>query len=660
MEVIEISNKNYCLLIGQVKLDIEHISIITRLKNCKVENIVFNEEDNLWYYNNYKSVQKLIDILYPNNKKCDFEFMNNNINDYRQKNIKFNVKNKYNEEFPEPTNYIILDYGKPYKINGGRYHGQYRNMYWKVRDSNNKVYYLMHIKDTTYTKISLDDIDKVINVDDTRPCWYLQQHGYITSTCTSTKKIYYLHQLIMELHKEDLTSYERTVDHINRDKLDNRNSNLRIVSMSIQNTNRDKQERRSDAIDLPDGITHSDLPKYVVYRKEILDKESGKFREYFYICGHPNCDRWETSKSNKYSNYEKLLMAIKKLNSLNNDSSSDLESDTESESEKVKLPKYVSYTKFRGLPHLILDRRTDEKRYNLKMLVKPDNFDFELNYFIDKVNKKYPELNMQNPNISTDMASNDNVSNDIASNDMVSNDMVSNDIVSNDMVSNNNDIILTNLEGLKLNLPQNFSFYGEKGKYYYQYAKVIKGVRITKKYTIKSNDLQKEFNDLIDILNETHSELKLSHYTIPNLPIINVFETIDKTISKPNMPCNFSITNVSNVDYIQFCKKIDGERIQYKTKINSYNLQLELNNFIDHLNNTYNIGLNKTDYIIPSHTWKTSNKIIDHNNVSEQQLKNRESVHKYLKKKKEELGEDKVRKMKTEYMKTYRNNLANQ
>jgi hypothetical protein len=670
MEVIEIGNKNYCLLIGKVKLDIEHISIITRLKNCKVENIVFNETDNLWYYKNYKSVQKIIDILYPNNKKCDFEFLNNNIHDYRQRNIKFNVKNKYNEEFPEPTNYIILDYGNPYKINGGRYNGQYRNMYWKVRDENNQVYYIMHIKNDIYTKISLDDIDKVINVDDTRPCWYLQQHGYITSTCTSTNKIYYLHQLIMNVHKENLNSYERTVDHINRDKLDNRNSNLRIVSMSVQNTNRDKQERRTDAIELPDGITQQDLPKYVVYRKEILDKESGKFREYFYICGHPNCERWETSKSNKYSNYEKLLMAIKKLKELNNEESSDLESDTESEP-KIKLPKYISYTKFRDQPCLIFDKRTDDKRYNLKMIVKPDNFEFELNYFIDKINKKYPELNMKKPN---SIYSNEELINDELVVEPQSEILAQPINIINE--DSNDKIVLTSFEGLKLNLPQNFTFYGEKGKYYYQYAKVIKGNRITKKYMIKSNDLQKELNDLIDILNKTHTELQLSYYTIPNLPIIRVFNDIiiDENIDKPKMPNNFSITTVNKIDYIQFCKKIDGERIQYKTKINSYNLHSELYNFIDHLNNTYSLKLDKKDYIIPNHSWKTTNKIIDHNNIteqhwatpnvlerkvklsSEQQLRNRESVQKYLAKKKEELGEDEVRRMKTEYMKTYRNN----
>ena len=40
-------------------------------------------------------------------------------------------------------------------------------MYWKVKDNNNQIYYLMHIKDNTYTKISISDIDKVINVDNT-------------------------------------------------------------------------------------------------------------------------------------------------------------------------------------------------------------------------------------------------------------------------------------------------------------------------------------------------------------------------------------------------------------------------------------------------------------------------------------------------------------
>ena len=646
MEVIEFGKKNYCVLVGKIKLDIDQSPIITRLKNCKAENFIFNNETQLWYYNNYKTTHKLVDLLYPHNKSQDIEFINNNINDYREKNIKFNQKNKYSDLFPDPIGYTILEYGIPHQIDGGRYSNEYRNMYWKVKDNNNSIYYLMHIKENVYTKISLSDSDKVINIDGLRPSWYNNLNGYIATNTQKTNNFYYLHQVIMDVHKEDLSSYEKTVDHINRDKLDNRKENLRFATMSVQNTNREKQTRRSDAIDLPEGISQSDLPKYVVYRKEMLDKESNKFREYFYICNHPNCERWETSKSSKYSNYEKLLMAIKKLKELNEESSSDLKSDTEDE--EIKMPKYISYTTFRNQPYFIFDRKLNDKRYNLKMLVKPNDLQSELNLFIEKINNKYPELVMEkfilnnNSNINTETQSELQV--DIPVETPSENDI--------------NDInIINNFSDLKVKLPKNFTFFCEKETYYIQFAKTINGNRIGKKITINTNDIQNKLDELISLLNTNYPELKLEKYIIPNLPIIKVYNASNVTLCdlpKPKLPTNFSITTVNNVDYIQFCKKIDGERIQYKTKINSYDLQSEMNNFITYLNTNYNLNLNQLDFIIPSTDWKTSNKIIDRDNVTSQQLKNREKSLKSLAKKKEELGEDKVREMKTEYMKAYR------
>jgi len=667
MEVIEFGKKNYCVLVGKIKLDIDLSPIITRLKNCKPENFTFNNETQLWFYNNYKTTHRLIDLLYPNNKSQDIEFINNNINDYREKNIKFTSKNKYSELFPDPIGYTILEYGTPHQIEGGRYNNEYRNMYWKVKDNNNSIYYLMHIKEDVYTKISLSDIDKVINIGDKKPSWYLQQHGYITTTSRVNTKIYYLHQLIMDVHKEDLSSYEKTVDHINRDKLDNRRENLRFATMSEQNVNREKQTRRSDAIDLPEGISQSDLPKYVVYRKEILDKESNKFREYFYICNHPNCERWETSKSRKYSNYEKLLMAIKKLKELNEESSSDLESDTEDE--KIIMPKYISYTMFRDQPHLIFDRRLNDKRYNLKMLVKPNDLQLELNLFIDKINDKYPELVMEkiilnnNSNINTETPSEILVDAPIETLDELLVETPSELSVGVPVETptelqvgvpvENNTNIINNFSELKVKLPKNFTFFTEKEAYYIQFSKTIDGNRISKKVIINTNNIQNKLDELIDFLNLNNSELKLDKYIIQNLPIIKVFnESI--TVQKPKLPTNFSIPTVNNVDYIQFCKKIDGERIQYKTKINSYDLQSEMNNFITYLNTNHNLNLNQSDYIIQLTDWKTSNKIIDRDNVTSQQLKNREKSLKSLAKKREELGEDKVREMKTEYMKAYR------
>jgi hypothetical protein len=646
MKVINWREKK-CFIIDKIRIDQEHILIISKLKKSTIESFTFNNEDNLWYYNNYKSVTKLFDLLYPNMKNEKKIFLNDDVNDYRQKNIK--ILNKYSDLFPEPEDYTILEYGTPYYIKDGRYADQYRNMYWKVLDYNNIKYYIMHIKDKIYTKISCDDIAKILLIEDSRPSWYLQQNGYISTCINKRHKIYYLHQVIMDVHDEDLTSYKRTVDHINRDKLDNRKENLRISSMSEQNANRDKAERRCDAIDLPDGINQSDLPKYIVYRKEILDKVTNRSREYFYICNHPKLKRWETTKSNKVDINEKLNLAIKKLNELNLllDKNSDSETETESisdedsdndtinntnhEDDTLVLPTHISLVKFRDEDHFVYDYKYEEKRYNLKMIIKSDDYKKELKIFIDKINEKYPNLEIEN-------------------------NIIINESTTSSASSSNEVYQPIDDENIKLKLPANFSFYKEKNKYYFQYAKTINKSRISKKITLNSNNIQEEFDKFVELLNQTYPELKLDDYAIPNIPSnFNLIENTQTLIIKPIMPKNFSITNINNIDYIQYCKKIDGNRFQYKIKINSYNLQEELNRFItDTLNITYKLDLNKNDYqIINDNHWKTTNNLIDHDNPSEDQLKNREKTLRSLNKKKEELGIEEFNKQRNEYMRNY-------
>ena len=138
-----------------------------------------------------------------------------------------------NEILP-PLCYTILNYGDSYHVMNGKYAGQFRNMYWKVKenlstsstDINDNSFYIMHIKDEIYTKISNQNINQVLNYKNTRPSWYLQSNGYIATTMRHDRTQIYLHQLIMDVHDEDLTNFEKTVDHINNDKLDNRRENL--------------------------------------------------------------------------------------------------------------------------------------------------------------------------------------------------------------------------------------------------------------------------------------------------------------------------------------------------------------------------------------------------------------------------------------------------
>lgn len=392
--------------------------------------------------------------------------------------------------FKTPQNCEILTLGTPLLISKGHYAGQYRNMYWKVKN-NNKVYYLIHIKDEIYTKISESDIDKVLKLNDVRPSWYLHENGYIGATVK--RKMVYLHQVIMNVHDEDLTSLERTVDHINGDKLDNRKENLRLTDMSTQNSNRGKSKRRVDACELPGGLTQKDLPKYVVYRKEILDKEDGKYREFFVIDQHPKLEKpWETTKSMKIGILEKLESAKTKLDLLNKVIDEKQYNEKTGLDTVIDLPVGIRLNDANDKYQLIYDYKDTKtkERFGLRMVLKSTDLQKELDTFIGLINEKYPNLNFPKYKIKNLPA------------------------IDNNKVSPVKEV---KEDAVKLTLPPNYSVYNEKGTDYFQYNKVINKVRHSLKSCIKSNNYQKEFDSFIDLLNKKYPELQQPKYVIPNI-----------------------------------------------------------------------------------------------------------------------------------------------
>lgn len=383
-------DEKYFLLNKIIKIDLKDSMIIGRLKKINDDDsLIYDHEINLWIYKCYKSKTPLIKILHPDKKIISVNFLNLDHNDYREKNLSITEKI---EEIIPPSNYKILSEGESYHVKEGKFAGQFRNMYWKVKD-NSLTYYLMHIKDDIFTKISKRDIKKILLLNDKRPSWYMGNNGYICTTIrTNGDKLFiYLHQLIMDVHDEDLTSFEKTVDHINCDKLDNRRDNLRLVNMSVQNANRGKANRRCDAGELPDNLVQKDLPKYVIYRREILDKETNKFREYFYISGHPKLEKtWETTKSMKMSIREKLKLAKLKIQQLDENISEAQYNQESGLNQKIELPTYYRLSNDRNKQHLIYDRRVNNLRQTCRMVLQSDDLTQELEKFKKMVNDKYP------------------------------------------------------------------------------------------------------------------------------------------------------------------------------------------------------------------------------------------------------------------------------
>ena len=78
-----------------------------------------------------------------------------------------------------------------------------------------------------------------------------------------------------------------------------------------------KRNRKHSAQSLPKGLEHHMMKKYVVYYREWIDRQHTREREYFKIEKHPDLKKgWTSSKSCKITIFDKLAMANKKIDDL--------------------------------------------------------------------------------------------------------------------------------------------------------------------------------------------------------------------------------------------------------------------------------------------------------------------------------------------------------
>jgi hypothetical protein len=149
-----------------------------------------------------------------------------------------------------------------------------------------------------------EDIDKVKNLS-----LHYASDSYISNgvIVDGKKKELYLHNIIMNRLVFPGKGTKETVDHINRNGLDNRKENLRILTQSEQNLNQSKKARR---VELPEdsGLIPENIPKHIWYVKA-----NGYHGDRFAIEFKTENITWKTTSSKIILLTDKLQFAIDKL-----------------------------------------------------------------------------------------------------------------------------------------------------------------------------------------------------------------------------------------------------------------------------------------------------------------------------------------------------------
>ncbi len=198
------------------------------------------------------------------------------------------------------------------------------NRIWIVNNKENKELYLIGCDNNKYIitckkgyKIILD-YEKDNNIKIT---WHIHSNGYVQGRI-SDNYLLFIHQVITGCYGNGKGTMDISVDHIDRDPLNNCFDNLRVATRDEQEANTkssdgERRERKHNAKPLPDGITNDMIKKYIVYYKECYNKEKQSYREFFKIEKHPKLDKpWIGSKSNAISIIDKLKIANDMIDSL--------------------------------------------------------------------------------------------------------------------------------------------------------------------------------------------------------------------------------------------------------------------------------------------------------------------------------------------------------
>jgi|688.fasta_scaffold204838_2 hypothetical protein len=370
--VLDFSGKKYYM-------DIEEFNKFARFD----KKFSFINEDDKYpsYLHNYKRYSLLEFLFTYNSSNITYTFKNNNDCDLRKSNLQI----YHNYHIVVVEKYKVIEYIQGHYNELGVDAYVMKNPLWRILNNEHKEELLMYCEKDTLLTLCNDSYQKILDyekINNKRLTFYKGQNGYISSNIGL-----YIHQIITGCY--DNERKEISVDHVDQNLLNNSYDNLQIANREEQQDNckgiksEIKRARKHNAKPLPESLTHEMMKKYVVYYDEYIDKEKTKHREFFKVEKHPKLHKpWITSKSNKVSLLEKLASANKVVD--------DLEKNIYPIGNDSGLPKFITIKLERGKPHMIFDKKEEDKRLNLRMVLPNDYaLESQLDIFIKKIKTKY-------------------------------------------------------------------------------------------------------------------------------------------------------------------------------------------------------------------------------------------------------------------------------